>query len=128
MLYTVTGSFGIPVVVAERTEFCFQRHIGLVRPNAETNSAWLYYLFLSPQVLKQADQGATGTAQRTVSLAVLRNFEVPKIVLAKQRAMVAELDGISAETERLAAVYRRKLAALDALKQSLLHQAFTGAL
>ena len=128
VLYTVTGSFGIPVIVGERVEFCFQRHIGLVRPKAETNSAWLYYLLLSPQVFTQANDGATGTAQRTVSLAVLRNFEVPKIALAKQEAMVAELDGIAAETERLASIYERKLAALDALKRSLLHQAFTGAL
>jgi type I restriction enzyme S subunit len=32
------------------------------------------------------------------------------------------------ETERLASIYERKLTALDALKKSLLHQAFTGAL
>jgi type I restriction enzyme S subunit len=128
VLYTVTGSFGIPVIVAERTEFCFQRHIGLVRPKAETNSSWLDYLLLSPQAFTQANDGATGTAQRTVSLAVLRNFEVPKVAPEKQEAMVAELDGISAETERLASIYRRKLAALDDLKHSLLRQAFTGAL
>jgi len=36
--------------------------------------------------------------------------------------------GIVAETERLASLYERKLAALDALKKSLLHQAFTGEL
>jgi len=32
------------------------------------------------------------------------------------------------ETQRLAAIYSRKLALLTALKKSLLHQAFTGAL
>jgi type I restriction enzyme S subunit len=32
------------------------------------------------------------------------------------------------ETQRLADIYERKLAALDALKKSLLHQAFTGEL
>lgn len=34
----------------------------------------------------------------------------------------------AAETQRLAALYTRKLAALEALKKSLLHQAFTGQL
>ena len=29
------------------------------------------------------------------------------------------------ETQRLAAIYQRKLAALEALKKSLLHQAFS---
>jgi hypothetical protein len=33
-----------------------------------------------------------------------------------------------AETQRLASIYERKLAALEALKKSLLHQAFTGQL
>ena len=33
-----------------------------------------------------------------------------------------------AQTQRLARLCERKLAALDALKKSLLHQAFTGAL
>jgi type I restriction enzyme S subunit len=36
--------------------------------------------------------------------------------------------GLVAETQRLARLYERKLAALAALKKSLLHQAFTGEL
>ena len=32
------------------------------------------------------------------------------------------------ETQRLASIYQQKLAALEALKKSLLHQAFTGQL
>jgi type I restriction enzyme, S subunit len=79
VLYTVTGSFGIPVIVEDDFKFCFQRHIGLIRPKAETQSAWLYYLLLSPQVFKQANEGATGTAQKTVSLKVLRSFKVPSV-------------------------------------------------
>jgi type I restriction enzyme S subunit len=44
LLYTVTGSYGIPVVVDHDMNFCFQRHIGLIRPNDETNSKCLYYM------------------------------------------------------------------------------------
>jgi len=128
VLYTVTGSFGIPVIVSENVEFCFQRHIGLIRPKPETSSTWLYYLLLSPQVFKQASDGATGTAQKTVSLKILRNFEVPKVMPKQQLTAVAKLDTLSTETQRLASLYERKLAALEALKKSMLHQAFTGKL
>ena len=128
VLYTVTGSFGIPVIVSENVKFCFQRHIGLIRPKSETSSTWLYYLLLSPQVFKQASDGATGTAQKTVSLKLLRSFEVPKVTPEQQQTAAAKLDALSAETERLASLYERKLAALEALKKSLLHQAFTGQL
>jgi hypothetical protein len=128
VLYTVTGSFGIPVIVGESVEFCFQRHIGLIRPRSETSSAWLYFLLWSPQVFKQANDGATGTAQKTVSLAVLRRIAVPKVPLSQQGATAAKLGSLSAHTQRLASLYERKLAALEALKKSLLHQAFSGQL
>lgn len=128
VLYTVTGSFGIPVLLKEHQEFCFQRHIGLVRPKPEVDSEWLYYLLLSPQIFKQANDGATGTAQKTVSLKLLRSYQVPRIPLALQRTTVAKLSAINEETQRLASLYQRKLAALDELKKSLLHQAFSGAL
>jgi type I restriction enzyme S subunit len=45
-----------------------------------------------------------------------------------QREIVRELDQLSAETDRLESLYQQKLAALDELKKSLLHQAFSGAL
>ncbi len=128
VLYTVTGSFGIPVLVEDEDEFCFQRHIGLIRPKPSTDSAWLYYLLLSPQVLKQATERATGTAQKTVSLKVLRSFVVPTMLLPQQRCVVSKLDALAVETRRLESLYQRKLDALDRLKKSLLHQAFSGQL
>lgn len=128
VLYTVTGSFGIPVLVEDSEEFCFQRHIGLVRPKTDISSNWLYYLLMSPQVFKQANDGATGTAQKTVSLKLLRGFQVPRITPEQQLADVAKLDALTVETQRLEALYQRKLEVLDELKQSLLHQAFSGAL
>lgn len=128
VLYTVTGSFGIPVLLRDSVEFCFQRHIGLVRPRPETNSAWLYYLLMSPQVAKQANDGATGTAQKTVSLKVLRGFQVPRITSEDQAFAVTLLNVSLEETQRLESIYKRKLVALDDLKESLLHQAFSGQL
>ncbi len=128
VLYTVTGSFGIPVLLSEHRDFCFQRHIGLVRPKPEVNSEWLYHLLLSPQIFKQANDGATGTAQKTISLKLLRGYQVPRIPLALQHAVVTKLNTVSKETQRLESLYQQKIAALDELKKSLLHQAFSGAL
>ncbi|MFZ1325106.1 MAG: hypothetical protein WAT67_03605 [Candidatus Contendobacter sp.] len=128
MLYTVTGSFGIPVLVRESRDFCFQRHIGLVRPKPDVSSEWLYYLLMSPQVFKQASEGATGTAQKTVSLKLLRGFQVPKISMFEQLSEVTKLDGLVSETQHLESLYQQKLTALGDLKKSLLHQGFSGQL
>ena len=51
----------------------------------------------------------------------------PKSV-QEQRRIVAQLDALTEETQRLARLYERKHALLTALKKSLLHQAFTGEL
>ena len=50
----------------------------------------------------------------------------PKIM--EQKRIAARFDSLGAETHRLATLYRQKVAALEALKKSLLHQAFTGEL
>jgi type I restriction enzyme S subunit len=42
--------------------------------------------------------------------------------------MVGKIDELRAETNRLESIYRQKLTALDDLKKSLLHQAFSGKL
>ena len=47
----------------------------------------------------------------------------------KQRATGPDkLEGLREETQRLESIYQQKIAALEALKKSLLHQAFTGQL
>jgi type I restriction enzyme S subunit len=48
--------------------------------------------------------------------------------VAEQKRIAAKFDTLVEETQRLASLYERKLAALAALKRSLLHQAFTGEL
>ena len=128
VLYTVTGSFGVPVLLNENKEFCFQRHIGLVRPKPEIHSEWLYYLLMSPQIFKQANDGATGTAQKTVSLSLLRSFQVPRVPLEHQLPIIKKLNTLSEETKHLEVLYSRKIAAIDELKKALLHRAFSGEL
>ena len=128
LLYTVTGSYGIPVIVDHDIDFCFQRHIGLIRPNSETNSKCLYYILLSRYLLNQADKCATGAAQKTVSLSGLRRFSVPKIPKQKQEIIVAQLDNLSEQIARLETIYSKKLVALKELKQSIMQKAFTGEL
>ena len=43
-----------------------------------------------------------------------------------QLVIVAKFDALREETQGLESIYHRKLATLDELKKSLLHQAFTG--
>ena len=128
VLYTVTGSYGIPVLIEDDFEFCFQRHIGLIRPKENVSSKWIYYWILSPNAFFQANDTATGTAQKTVSLTALRNFVLPKMTLKEQQAIVQKLDALQAETKKLEGIYQQKLNDLEELKKSVLQKAFSGEL
>lgn len=56
----------------------------------------------------------------------LINLSFPPCV--EQKAIVANIDELAIETQRLETIYRQKLAALNELKQSILQKAFTGEL
>ncbi|MBK7370445.1 MAG: restriction endonuclease subunit S [Saprospiraceae bacterium] len=128
VLYTVTGSYGIPVLIEDDFRFCFQRHIGLIRPSKKLDSKLLYYWILSPQAISQANETATGTAQKTVSLKSLRNFNFPYIPFKEQQTIVRQLDALRAETQKLESVYQKKIEDLEELKKSILQKAFAGEL
>ena len=129
VLYTVTGSFGIPVMVDFDKKFCFQRHIGLISPLEQiSDQRWLFYILQSPQVFKQAEQLSTGTAQKTVALSSLRNFEIPYCSLAEQTQIVAILESKLTACDQLAAELAKQLKQAELLKQAVLKAAFSGEL
>lgn len=128
VLYTVTGSFGIPILIADDREFCFQRHIALVRPKREISSRWLAFMLMSGSAFKQADEGATGTAQRTVSLKVLRAIQLPKTPPNEQNRFADDLTTLLGDCRSLFDRYRKSIGEVDALRHSLLQKAFSGEL
>ena len=115
-LFSVTGSIGVAVFVDFEREFCFQRHISLVRPGPKLVAKYLHLLLVSPLVSRQALQSATGIAQKTVSLSSLRGFLIPLPPLEVQRQIVAEIEGYQSTIEE----HKRAIAALeDQIKSSI---------
>ena len=64
--------------------------------------------------------------QANISGSKLKEYPVILPSLPEQRAIIAKLDALSAETKKLEAIYRQKLADLDELKKSILQKAFSG--
>ena len=129
VLYTVTGSYGIPILVDFKKEFCFQRHIALLRPNDNTLSEFLYYALMEPSVYAQATKGATGTAQKTVGLGVLRRMVIPYTSSVElQERIVSEIEGRLSMCEHISETVDVALHEAEAMRQSILKQAFEGRL
>ena len=86
VLYSVVGSFGIPVLIKEERPFVFQRHIAILRPKEDiVDSGFLYYTMLSRAFYAKAEAVAIGAAQRTVSLGSLRNIKIDVPSLESQK-------------------------------------------
>ena len=125
ILYTVTGSFGIPVMIDFDKKFCFQRHIALLRPNAAIRQRFLYYALQSPAVYSQATKRATGTAQKTVGLSTLRDISIPYTSdLLMQENIELEVKKRLCACDHIEKNVDTVLAQADAMRQSILKQAF----
>lgn len=77
ILYSIVGSFGIPVFIDKEKKFVFQRHIAILRPDPQKIvPRFLYYMMLSRDFFMKADTVALGAAQRTINLTSLRKMEI----------------------------------------------------
>ena len=98
------------------------RLIVLIPDEEKIDTPFLHY------AVSGMDFGNTGTSIPQLTVPNIRNRQIYYPTLSQQKSIVAKLDELRDETQRLASLYQRKLVALDALKQSLLHQAFSGQL
>ncbi len=75
------------------------------------------------------DEFVTGTAQPKLNQKAMNTIPIPiPTAVSEQSRIVFAIESLSVETRRLESLAQQKLAALDALKASLLHHAFTGQL
>lgn len=89
---------------------------------------FLSLFFLSSGMKQTFEKIRSGSTVPHLTCGAVKELEIPLLNVPTQLRLVEELEEIQAETERLESIYQRKLAALDDLKQSLLHQAFSGQL
>jgi type I restriction enzyme S subunit len=96
-------------------------------PNEITRN-YLFHMLLSKRFTDYAIQGSARAVMPKVNREHLFEFKVCLPAVKMQKELAADLDDLHEKTQRLESVYQRKLAALETLKKSLLHQAFAGEL
>lgn len=97
ILYTVVGSYGIPVCIEEDSEFVFQRHIAILRPKKQiVKPRYMFHAMQSSAFKAQAGKTAKGAAQKTIGLAALAAMKMPVPTLDVQNRLVNVLDNFDA--------------------------------
>ena len=131
MTEQAAGLLGSPILVPESDKFLHNQRLGLIvkKLGASWSNEFFFYVFNTQTVRKEIHRTASGVKVRHTS-----PTKIGQVVVAfpssttEQARVVATLESLAAETRRLESLYQRKLVALDALKHSVLHQAFSGQL
>jgi len=131
MTEQAAGLLGSPILVSESGKFLHNQRLGLVTKKAGVawTNEFFFHVFNTRSVRKAIHASASGVKVRHTSPTKIGEVVVAfPTSLPEQKRIVTSLAALTEETQRLARLYERKLAALDSLKKSLLHQAFTGEL
>lgn len=131
MTEQAAGLLGSPLLVPESNRFLHNQRLGLVagKPGISWVNEFFFHVFNLSRVRAAIQASAAGTKVRHTSPSRIGAVQVtfPRSE-ASQRELASRLVDLASECDRLASAYERKLVALDEMKKSLLHQAFTGQL
>lgn len=122
------GNAGKVYLMPKITRPCsLAMNLFLIRVDEKRASNKFVYRYLkSERGERQILSKLNGTATQTITKESVRSLRIPVIPRDMQDRIVLKLESVSSETQRLEYIYQQKIAALDALKKSLLDQAFTG--
>ena len=104
----------------------FNQAIAGIKPNERIDTEFIRHAINAVKPILLLER--RGVRQKNLSLGKIKEISVPLPALEVQRSVVGHLREVVRETQRLEFLYQSKLEALNELKQSLLHQAFSGRL
>ena len=98
-------------------------------PNEKVSPDFLKLWMESAAFQEAVKESAGGVAiQNVASVSMHKEIRIPLPSISEQSETMTVVDDFAAEVHRLEIVYRQKVEALDDLKKSLLHHAFSGQL
>lgn len=105
------------------------QQINAILPDENTAvPEFMFFQTLARPFKKRLANAASGTTVPIVNKSKFNEIEIVLPPRQRQQEVVESLRALRAESDRLATLFEQKLTALDELKKSLLHQAFSGAL
>jgi type I restriction enzyme, S subunit len=118
----------VGMLLKEDNVFLGQRLVSYRANPMKLTNRFLLYALQSVDLQSQISALASGSTVQHMRVPDSKKLQLPLPDLDEQECAVATLDKVREDTKRLESIYQQKLAALEALKKSLLHQAFTGKL
>ncbi len=128
IVYSRELSYGWAAQLPKSPRVCLSQGMCIFRVSPQIDPVFLLHVLNGPVGREQAGRAAVGAAHPHINLGDIKSYLIPLPPIDMQKQVSQEINALKAEARRLESIYQQKLAALEELKKSLLHQAFTGAL
>jgi type I restriction enzyme, S subunit len=128
LLMSAVGTIGEIMVIENEDEFYFKDgNIVWFKDFQRLDTNYLKYALTA--FVEKIKSLAIGAAYSALTIEKLNKYEIafPR-TKEEQQTIVRQLDALRAETQKLEAVYQKKIADLEELKKSILQKAFAGEL
>ena len=123
------GTIGKPYKVHPPQNFALSANVILIQPdNKKVDPSFLFWQFSSPIVTKQLTDGATATSQPAFGITKARLLSTRLCDIAQQKQIVREIESRLFVCDSIEQTVDTALAQADAMRQSILKQAFEGRL
>jgi type I restriction enzyme, S subunit len=125
----IAGGLKVAIVPDEFDDALLNQRVVAIRPHVSQLETKFLFAYLSTRMVMNYVIARVNTLmQPNLSISDLRQLPLPLPRVIEQRRLLVALKIFEDESHRLESIYLRKLGALQELKKSLLHQAFTGQL
>ena len=123
----ISGGLKVALVPSDFDGALLNQRVAAIQPHTDQlETAFLFAYLSTRRVVDYVKSRVNTLMQPNLSITDLRLLPVPLPALSEQQPLLKALQRFSEDFQKLDSIYTRKLAALDELKRSLLHQAFTG--
>lgn len=129
ILLAKNGTTGVAAMVDRDVVFDIYVSLAHIRVLDEIIPDFMLYFINSPIAKKQFNKRLKGSGVPNLHLEEIREVIIPFPKSKEtQQTIVRQLDALRAETQKLEAVYQKKIDDLEELKKSILQKAFAGEL
>ncbi|MFL5624412.1 MAG: restriction endonuclease subunit S [Ktedonobacteraceae bacterium] len=129
VLLTKVGTTGFAKAIDVDREFSIFVSLALLKlDKRRLHPKYTEYMLNSSQIRKHSEEGTRGVGNKNLVLKFIKEFPIPAPPLPEQKRIVAYLDNLQAQADRLKHTQSETSAELDALLPSILDKAFKGEL
>lgn len=123
------GTIGKPYKIPDEQNYALSANVILIQPNKEKiYPEFLFWQFSSSLVTKQLTLGAKATSQPAFGIKKARLLSIKICELEKQFKIIKRLEAEMSCCDNIEKTVDTALAQADAMRQSILKQAFEGKL